>query len=961
MRNLARFISGILLISWLGLAPAGQGYGAAAGPATLVKDITPGIDYTPGTTNLGDLTSVGDTLYFAADDGRTGVELWKLGPDGTPALVKDIAPGPANGLFDIALHGCHCLLTGLNGLLYFMTDDGIHGFELWRSDGTEDGTVMVRDFNPGPADGIIPFVTEYKGQLYFGANTPEYGYELWRTDDALGAVLVKDVNPGPDGGMLRYMEVANGMLYFFGNGPDATTTELWRTDGTAEGTVMATEIPSVNSTPEHLQAFNSLLVYHIHEEAYGWVIWVSDGTPAGTHLLKDINPGPGDDTGPVRGVVMGDFIYFNATDGVHGNDLWRSDGSAAGTSMVADLQPDGGVSPNLVLNDVLYFSHYVSNTTELWRSDGSAAGTTLVKSQFDPGRNTQLKDFTVVGDDLYFIANETIWRSDGTPAGTVKAESILNLGLWSIDNLTEHDGMLYFSAANAANGVELWRSDGTAEGTRLFDISHGPAGSIEGLVAVDTSAYFTADDGVHGRELWRSDGTPAGTAMVKDIQPGPAGGATSASGVLSGTLYFAADDGEHGLELWRSDGSGAGTAMVKDIQPGSAGALIHSRSFVAAGAALYFVAEDPQAGEALWRTDGTEAGTVMVKDPNPGPGPAAIGNLTAVGAGLFFSADDGVHGAELWRSDGSAAGTAMVKDIKAGAAGAAPERLAALGGRVVFAVGQRVQEPELWVSDGSAAGTSRLGDMSLYTNLTAMNNAVYFTGYNGGSNGLWRTDGLAITAVSQDDVRSADQFTPVNNLLYFTILGGEELWRTDGSAAGTWRVSTTNALNLANINNVLYFAGQDEHGYELWRTDGSEAGIVLVQDIAPGFEQSRPRMLTEVGETLLFVANDQQSGPELWSMSLAPDTTPPVISVPDGVSVTTGDPAGAAVQYTATATDARDPSPSLSCAPTSGSMFPLGATTVTCTASDVSGNTASATFTVTVALRRQLYLPRISR
>ena len=76
--------------------------------------------------------------------------------------------------------------------------------------------------------------------------------------------------------------------------------------------------------------------------------------------------------------------------------------------------------------------------------------------------------------------------------------------------------------------------------------------------------YFSADDGVHGHELWRSDGTARGTRMVKDINPGPASGGPGYLTNVNGTLFFVASDGTH-RELWRSDGTEAGTTVVKEI------------------------------------------------------------------------------------------------------------------------------------------------------------------------------------------------------------------------------------------------------------------------------------------------------------------------------------------------------------------------------------------------------------
>ena len=80
------------------------------------------------------------------------------------------------------------------------------------------------------------------------------------------------------------------------------------------------------------------------------------------------------------------------------------------------------------------------------------------------------------------------------------------------------------------------------------------------------------------------------------------------------------------------------------------------------------------------------------------------------------------------------------------------------------------------------------------------------------------------------------------------------------------------------------------------------------------------------------------------------DTTPPTISVPANISVSTSNPAGTTVSYTATVSDLVDGSLTPSCAPASGQTFPVGSTTVNCTATDAHSNTANASFTVTVTL-----------
>ena len=137
----------------------------------LVKDINPGLD----SSAPADLTNVNGILFFRADDGIHGVELWKS--DGTAegtVLVADISPGP-----DASVPAD---LTHVNGTLFFRADDGIHGAELWKSDGTAEGTILVADINPGPGTSFPSELTNVNGTLFFHAADVAHGTELWKSD-----------------------------------------------------------------------------------------------------------------------------------------------------------------------------------------------------------------------------------------------------------------------------------------------------------------------------------------------------------------------------------------------------------------------------------------------------------------------------------------------------------------------------------------------------------------------------------------------------------------------------------------------------------------------------------------------------------------------------------------------------------------------------------------------------------
>ena len=235
--------------------------------------------------------------------------------------------------------------------------------------------------------------------------------------------------------------------------------------------------------------------WYFHAAANGVAIelYTSDGTPAGTSLLKAINSQTsaldpsflGTLFGPHPLADLGGTLLFRATDGITGQEPWKSDGTPAGTAQTADLVPGSGASfPN---------------------------------------------QLTTVGGAVFFLAqndaNEQLWKTDGTSA------TLLANSLEPVDGLTALGSTLLFSA-DSGQGVELWKSDGTPGGTGVLkDINPGLDSSYPaGFTALGSIALFSATSAT-GEELWRSDGTAAGTVPVLDIQPGA--GSSSPSGLLA--------------------------------------------------------------------------------------------------------------------------------------------------------------------------------------------------------------------------------------------------------------------------------------------------------------------------------------------------------------------------------------------------------------------------------------------
>ncbi len=479
---------------------------------------------------------------------------------------------------------------------------------------------------------------------------------LTETDIAASTDLTGSADHGGDW-HLELGNVSADEVYF-------DTAELAKWSGALDQAYLVKDIfddpSSQGAFPDSHVELDGILYFFAEDPDHVRELWRSDGTEEGTWLVKDINTVSVSIAENLT--VVGDKLFFAETDGVNGFELWTSDGTTDGTVMVKDINPGSANSnpSNFVdIGGIVYFSAENSSSTgiELWKSDGTEAGTVLVKDINAGSGDASITEMTNVNGVLYFVANDgdhgkELWKSDGTEAGTEMVKDI-RTGSKSSNpaNLLNIDGTLYFSAKGSTGGTELWKSDGTEAGTVLvkdiFD-SGNKSSNPSNFVDVDGTLFFRARDGNGNYELWMSDGSEAGTVMVKDIRPGGSGMPSDAQMTnADGTLFFVAkSSNSEGYELWKSDGTEAGTVLVKDINPGNSNSEISS--MIAVGDTVYFAATNGSDGVELWKSDGTEAGTVMIQDIATGNASSTPGELVLVGNRIFFSADDQVNGRELW-------------------------------------------------------------------------------------------------------------------------------------------------------------------------------------------------------------------------------------------------------------------------------------------------------------------------
>jgi ELWxxDGT repeat protein len=461
----------------------------------------------------------------------------------------------------------------------------------------------------------------------------------------------------------------------------------------------------------------------------------------------DINPGQGYSN--VGGFcLLGDRLFFAADDGVHGSEPWVTDGTPEGTVLLKDIKQGEPVSSGSFPRDFTPLGGRLVFTTlwpcALWATDGTADQTVLL-AEDRSGQcccfHCHLSEVGLLpfGDRVFFEAGDgtsgwELWVTDGTPEGTVPwRESLGQPETWRAYGLPTPVGdRLFFTADDGTHGTEPWVTDGSAEGTVLVkDINPGSESSGPwNFTALGDRLLFDAYDGTHGTEPWVTDGTPEGTALLKDIMPGSEGSGPWNLTALGDRLFFRAVDATHGSELWVTDGTPATTIIVKDINPGSASGLDYWEweKCISLGDRLIFVADDGMHGQEPWVTDGTPEGTVLLQDIHPGP-EKSLTLLESYESGeyadriprfivssdrVFFVADDGVHGGELWVTDGTPGGTVLVKDIYPGSPGSNPSSLAVHGERLYFMAWGDPDGRDLWVTDGTPDGTLSIAPGAIF-------------------------------------------------------------------------------------------------------------------------------------------------------------------------------------------------------------------------------------------------------
>lgn len=757
---------------------------------------------------IGELTVSGKTLdafkYYSIiqDNGMLfgTTNIHDLAPD---VIVR--TDGSVQGTVAVAAvenaYGTRYLAT-VNGKILFRFDIDEYGTELGVSDGTIASSVLLKDIIPGSESSDPKTIGVIGETLYFSAKNASGGLEIWKTDGTEeGTTLIKEVVGPNEYGYIdaRRQDIwVNNNFLFFTFYNRQTGSELWRIDGATDDIRMLKDIiPGSNSGIYSYDLIdenrvvigtNTLFVASMGSDSRA--IYVTDGTEQGTHNVFDSSANIINTTTPV---LFKNKAYFIAENSAKEKFLYQSDGTISGT---IKLFPCSAGRIYSLLDKLFFASQSISaDTIELSVSDGTEANTKQLISV--PTSSTSLYSFKSykIDNKVYFEVDRKIYETSGTPESTVL----------SIDGLSPLGGNISGSTAEFAESrgsviaqlvvsasddktydIQLWKTKGTESSTvlmrgnfsatlysspdrpyfsqgRSFYTSNDTLSSIipisdalykdapgigvasnnlffedslnqvwgsqgsydstkiiakgslyepyfydgnfndKAFLALKNVALFGLTDSQSSQtELWVSDGTPNGTYQLADLVPGedssfprPAKGV-----VVNDIAYFLADGKDLRNVLYRTDGSKNGTFLLTSF-----GENERFFSFSSGGSSLYFFTEKNYSNARLWKSDGTIAGTKSLFDL-----PCSAPNFSiALADKLIFSCESNL-GEELWVSGGTLESTRLLKDIYSGSASSRPAQLSFAYGKVYFTANDGVHGRELWVTDGTVEGTKMVAD-----------------------------------------------------------------------------------------------------------------------------------------------------------------------------------------------------------------------------------------------------------
>lgn len=430
--------------------------------------------------------STGSDLNYAKWNG-------KVFYSGTGSNLLCVTDGTAAGTIGIsALGGSTNISTIIptQDFVYIITSDVTFSpsiastDKIWKSDGTSLGTSLVYAFQTAP--GLSNLGTYYSvlthkknyavdgNTLYFSAYDSTNGKELWKTNGtASGTIMLKDIRTGTASSQTSgFCKIPSTTLFIAQS--VALENKLWKTNGTTVGTEQIPVAEPFFIVNQDMVKLGDKVIFFAHNTVDGYEPYVSDGTAAGTFMLKNINPSGNSLTTQAMGLhlkIAGQYCYFIANNGTS-TALWRTDGTITGTIEVMPNVTNGISDTAYSTTDAenLWFLEYNgSNTIKLYKTNGTINGSSLVHTTLSYAQNliTYKGALWFQSRDLGALFNAEVWRSDGLFENTQLALEVASSSASSDPYaFFELNNKLYFFGKNGStHNLYQYNGDYTFNGS----------------------------------------------------------------------------------------------------------------------------------------------------------------------------------------------------------------------------------------------------------------------------------------------------------------------------------------------------------------------------------------------------------------------------------------------------------------------------------------------------------------
>ncbi|NML70741.1 T9SS type A sorting domain-containing protein [Chryseobacterium sp. RP-3-3] len=850
----------------------------------------------------GDLIKLNDFIIFPAtrfsDEGR---ELWSFNSvTQKSSLLKDIFPGHNSGLSGSPS------FVNVNGKIYFVAQQSFSGYQIWSTDGTAAGTVKEKDL-----------ISDYSiGNLVVAGNKIFYYIqnELW-SFDTVSKDLLK-VKTFVYSGDVKMYSFNNELILGADDGVHGK--EIWKSDGTLAGTVLLKDIipnqyGSVSGDFNILPLHNKF--YFIASLGTGYGLYESDGTEAGTVSVKPLR------APRLNGISADNYFVFEGFDpDAGGMEPWISDGTAAGTKMLKNLMPGNtssmANSKFIKLNNKIYFDSNANGVSPaygdyVWETDGTEAGTVL----FNTPPETELYGKSSDGTHLILTKpnyGNRYWITNGNPSQTFE---ITDIGMPYNNSFIDLNSKIYLTGYNPKNGTELFSVNPVSQTSSLAtDISRFESSAPHSFEVLNNELIFIAADRQYNNQLYKRNKNTQQLERLSSF------GNTSFMGMFSDNkdTFF-----KVGNYLYTKNGtpnprSGmyrtAGTEIYSEGLSTSPGTVTYDNSFYVNlnDNTLLFSGYNNVIGTELWKIDNDTDTAVLVKDISADN----MGSMyntdsqTAVlnGFAYFIAKENGKLG--IWKSDGTSAGTSKAIQFNYQDGGDGDIKvLKSFNNKLFFTKRKEnnssYSQNELWTSDGDQASavlvkdhTIPFGDANISRETEVLNNKLLYitTGYFAG---LHSTDGTVAgtTEILSSNFFSETKFKKCGNQLFFTNNNSTQLWRTDGTTSGTFSLTSnlSSVKDMICANNYLYFLNGDSQ--KVWKTNGTVSNtmamdIFVTNDDNQLLANENIEKLATDGERLYLSIATKNHGSELYEITDAL----PVYLATDDIRQTDGKNANADIQ-----------------------------------------------------------------